>query len=95
MDQEILRKMRERFKDHPVMSKIIDGYEFKSDQPKSHDIKPNARTTECIHLGVRVKLEESPDKLRNWRYCDKGHGVVCPCGKCKTCPDYEPDGESE
>ena len=42
----------------------------------------------CLHLGRRV---EGPDTVRDWRQCGRGHGIVCPCGVCKSCGDYEPD----
>jgi hypothetical protein len=45
----------------------------------------------CLHLGIRVTPPEAPDSTRDWRRCEKGHGLVCPCGACKTCPDHEPD----
>lgn len=52
------------------------------------------RTRLCLHLGERQNV---PGQVRNWHACRKGHGTVCPCGKCRTCPDYEageddPDG---
>lgn len=53
-----------------------------------------SRTELCIHLGDRVQV---PGSSKDWRNCNKGHGTVCPCGKCHGCKDYEndePDGSN-
>jgi hypothetical protein len=47
---------------------------------------PVLRPRLCLHLGEQVQVAGS---IRNWHACRKGHGTVCPCGACKTCPDYE------
>lgn len=49
----------------------------------------------CAHLGRELTGAER-DSLglphaKQWHECDKGHGLVCPCQHCKTCPDYEAD----
>lgn len=45
----------------------------------------------CIHLGAPVRGQDAPDLVRDWRKCEKGHGTVCACGACKTCPDFQAD----
>lgn len=50
------------------------------------------RTRICIHLGERQNVA---GQQRNWHHCNKGHGTVCPCGKCKTCGDYEASDEDD
>jgi len=54
--------------------------------PPSPSVRPR-----CVHLGVSVRPPVAPDAVREWFQCERGHGVVCPCGACKTCPDHEPD----
>jgi hypothetical protein len=48
----------------------------------------------CAHLGRTVtapeRIELGLAHTKNWHECDRGHGYVCQCAHCKTCPDYEP-----
>jgi predicted GH43/DUF377 family glycosyl hydrolase len=57
-----------------------------TDPPKQQ--QPARRSLPCVYLGERVIGKKAPDRLRTYYHCDKGHGVVCPCGACKTCKDY-------
>src|SRR6185437_13066542 len=52
---------------------------------------PIALPIHCIHLGSRVHPPLAPDVVRDWRQCEKGHGVICSCMQCRTCVDFEPD----
>lgn len=58
----------------------------------SNGVKSNNRISLCKHLGGKINIAGSN---KDWRECEKGHGTVCPCGKCKSCPDYEGDDEDE
>ena len=62
---------------------------------KSSPASPESR---CIHLGKPVKgAERIALQLavgRSWHHCDKGHGIVCPCGRCKGCADKQAEDES-
>lgn len=48
----------------------------------------------CVHLGRIALWPEKPDVFRDWRSCDRGHGIVCACQQCKTCPDYAAETET-
>ena len=69
------------YEHNPAVRARWDGVPYQ----QAHD------APDCIHLGIRVHPPEAPDNVKDWRRCDKGHGVVCPCGACKTCGDYEAD----
>lgn len=51
------------------------------------------RLSLCLHLGRSMTPPNGADPRANWRECERGHGVVCPCSQCKSCPGYEPDGK--
>jgi hypothetical protein len=60
--------------------------------PPVPNVRPNGyRTQRCIYLGIAVHGQEAPETVREWRHCEKGHGIVCPCGACKSCSDYQAD----
>lgn len=46
----------------------------------------------CLHTGAAVRGDAAPDRVKDWRVCEKGHGIVCPC-QCSAakCKDYEAD----
>jgi len=46
----------------------------------------------CIHLGAKVNIA---GQVREWFTCNKGHGIVCPCGLCQNCSDYSPVEEED
>lgn len=57
--------------------------------------RESQRVSLCLHLGKPAKREavalNGLSAGKDWRVCDLGKGIVCPCGVCKTCPSYEAD----
>lgn len=48
---------------------------------------PKIELSLCVHAGDMVHQQSK----KKYYVCDRGHGVVCPCKECKSCPEYAQD----
>lgn len=73
-----------------VSPKTCEACCYKDHEPEEQQVRKINKL--CLHFSEALKVYPpiAPDNLRDWRECEKGHGIVCPCKNCgPKCSDYE------